>query len=255
MEGRLVANVLARIAESDGLDQVATQRIRESMVSLEQVFDGLGFCLSEERDLLSQWRGYAADASGVAIGFTKEYLDRLADMSRAQSQSGFTLQRVEYEPENQEALVRPTYQKVKASIENGAFKIYGGRGLLDSRSDEEIEEENKKITDAYKQLLMTMLALFSKLFLLKAKAFREECEWRLISHLVNSGEDECSYRPLHDRIVPYRKFPLLELDNLAPISEVILGPKNITPTFVIENFLKQSGFVNVRVLRSEATYR
>lgn len=33
------------------------------------------FCLSEEADLLSQWRGYADDGRGVCIGFKKEALE------------------------------------------------------------------------------------------------------------------------------------------------------------------------------------
>jgi len=64
MEGKLVAEILARIAKADGLDQPATRRLQESVSRLEQLFDGLGFCLSEDGDLLSQWRGYAADATG-----------------------------------------------------------------------------------------------------------------------------------------------------------------------------------------------
>ena len=32
-------------------------------------------CFSSERDLLSQWRGYANDAQGVAIGFDRKALE------------------------------------------------------------------------------------------------------------------------------------------------------------------------------------
>jgi len=254
MEGKLVADILARIAQSDGLDHVATQRLQESVAALEKIIDGLGFCLSEDGDLLSQWRGYAADASGVSIGYSKEYLEKLAEAIRDPEKPGFTLQKVEYEYENQECLVKPTYLKVKELIEEGAFKIPGKRGLLDDRSDEEVEREKDKIVDAYQRLALTMLALFSKLFLLKTKAFREEREWRLISYFMKQGNDVCSFRALTDRIAPYRKYGLLELQS-EPIVEVILGPKNVTPNYVIDSFLKQRGFVNVKVLRSEATYR
>lgn len=37
-----------------------------------------GFCLSEEEDLLSQWRGYADDGQGVAIGFSKVFFNLFA---------------------------------------------------------------------------------------------------------------------------------------------------------------------------------
>jgi hypothetical protein len=74
MEGKLVTEILALLAKDDGLDETDTQRLQQSAAGLEEVIDGLGFCLSEDGDLLSQWRGYAADASGVSIGFSKEYL-------------------------------------------------------------------------------------------------------------------------------------------------------------------------------------
>ncbi|HWN07682.1 MAG TPA: hypothetical protein VNO50_00070, partial [Pyrinomonadaceae bacterium] len=56
-----------------------------------------------------------------------------------------------------------------------------------------------------------------------SSAFREEREWRLISHL---------FRALNERIVPFREFDLLESKNDS-IVEVILGPKNVTPNYVI----------------------
>jgi hypothetical protein len=37
--------------------------------------------------------------------------------------------------------------------------------------------------------------------------------------------------------------------------EVILGPRNTTPNYVMESFLKQSGFANVKISRSKASYR
>lgn len=254
MEGKLVTEILTRLAEDDGLDKTYTQRLQESAAWLEEIVDGLGFCLSEDGDLLSQWRGYAADASGVSIGFSKEYLEQLAAATRNQKKPGFTLQKVEYNSEDQLRLVEPAYKKIKELIDKGAFKISAARGLLSIRSDEEIEIENKKIKDASSRLSMVMLTLFSKLFLLKTSAFREEREWRLISYFVKIGEDMCSFRVQNNRIIPFRKFELLELDS-DPIVEVIIGPKNMTPNYVIESFLKQCGFANVKISYSKASYR
>jgi hypothetical protein len=101
---------------------------------------------------------------------------------------------------------------------------------------------------------MTVLFLFEKLFLLKTDAFSEEKEWRLISTFVKTGDDMCSFRALDDRIVPFREFELLESGSDS-IVELILGPKNTTPDYVIESLLKQSGFPNVKISHSKATYR
>lgn len=255
IEGKLVAEILARIAKADGLDQAATQRLQTLVSGLEQVIDGLGFCLSEDGYLFSQWRGYAADATGVSIGFSKNYLEQFAGASRAQEKSGFTLQGVEYAPEAQESLIKPTYIEIKKLINEGAFKFPGRRSLLgDARSEDEVKKANEKIKGAFSRLSMTVLTLFGKLFLLKTSAFREEREWRLISYFVKTGDDICSFRALNDRIVPYREFELIESEG-GSIVKVILGPKNTTPNYVIESFLKQRGFPNVTILRSEATYR
>lgn len=254
MEGKLVAEILARIAKADGLDQTATQRLQELLSGLEKVIDGLGFCLSEDGDLLSQWRGYAADATGVTIGFSKDYLEQFAEASRSQEKSGFSLQRVEYDPEIQESLIKPTYIEIKKLINEGAFKFPKRTILSDGRSDDEVKRDNEKITLTFSRLSMTVLTLFEKLFLLKTSAFREEREWRLISYFVKTGNDMCFFRALNDRIIPYREFELPELKS-SSIVKVILGPKNTTPNYVIGSFLKQRGFPDVTILRSEATYR
>jgi len=231
-----------------------THRLQELVFKLEQVIDGLGYCLSENGDLLSQWRAYASDATGVSIGFSKDYLEQLAEASRSSEKSGFTLQRVEYDIEIQESLIKPFYIEIKKLINGGAFKLTGKCSLLDARSDDEVKRDDKKIKDAFSRLSITILTLFPKLFLLKTSAFREEREWRLISYFAKTGDDMCSFRGLNERIVPFREFELLESES-GSIVEVILGPKNTTPNYVIESFLRQNGFANVNILRSEATYR
>ncbi len=74
MEGKLVVRAIARLAERDSLEPKSFRLLRQIIGFSELAFDGLGFCLSEDGDLLSQWRGYAGNATGVAIGFSKEYL-------------------------------------------------------------------------------------------------------------------------------------------------------------------------------------
>lgn len=254
MEGRLVTEILAKIAKEDGLEETSTQRLQKLVGKLDEIIDGLGFCLSEDGDLLSQWRGYASDATGVSIGFSKGYLERFAEGSRIPEKSGFTLQKVEYEYSDQMSLLKPTYTEIKEFIDIGAFKNLGKTSLLDSRTDEEIEKKDQEIKRAFSGLSMTVLTLFAKLFLLKTRAFSEEREWRLISYFVKSGDDPCRFRATSDRIVPYREYELSPLEE-SSIVEVIIGPKNLTPNYVIESFLNQNGFLNAKVLRSEATYR
>jgi Protein of unknown function (DUF2971) len=255
MEGKLVARTIARLAERDSLKISDQQRLLEMVATLERYFDGLGFCLSEERDLLSQWRGYAANATGVAIGFSKYYLEQLSKNIRDSSKTGFSVWQVQYDPAIHEAEVEPTYQEARNFINQGAFSFAGKRGLLDSRSDEQVEEDEKKTESQLASLSLTlMMRLFPKLYLLKSPAFKEEREWRLLSNFIRSGRDQCSYRASEGRVIPFRKFDLISLPD-QPIAEVVLGPKHLTPIHLVKDFLKHSGFDGAKVLRSEATYR
>lgn len=254
MEGKLVASTIARLAERDSFDQDSVRRIQGAIGMLEKGFDGLGFCLSEDGDLLSQWRGFAADATGVSIGFSTEYLTWLSKESMSPDRSGFNLQKVEYEPSVHESCVDPVYLQIKGSIAAGAFKTLGRRSLFDSRTDEEIESDDASIRSAHSALFVDTIGLLGELFRLKARAFREEREWRLLSYFLKSGEHNCSHRVVHDRIIPYREFELVELER-HPVAEVILGPKHGTPTKGVENFLKLNGYGDVTVKKSEASYR
>ncbi len=254
MEGRLVNRTLMRLAERDGLDTNTRDRLRDSVAFMEEMFDGLGFCLSEDGDLLSQWRGYADDARGVSIGFSRAYLENLADSSKGMETPGFSLHKVEYKTSTHEAKVEPTYGELRRLIDEGAFKLRGLRTLLDTRTDEEIAEEDKRIESIQNALFFNLLGLFPQLFQLKNTAFEEELEWRLVSILIRNLSDNCLYRAVQNRIVPYRVFELPQND-IPAITEVVLGPKHETPSQVVESMLRLAGFGEVKVRRSAATYR
>lgn len=254
MEGRLVNATLMRVAEKDKLDLQSRERLRESIEFTERFFDGLGFCLSEQSDLLSQWRGYADDGRGVSIGFKREYLDELAEASVRSNPAGFELHRVEYDPDRQEALIQPTYAELRSLIAAGAFRLKGIRGFLDVRSPEQIAEEDQATAKAHGALIVELLDLLPMLFALKSPAFREESEWRLVSMLGGKRFEDCLFRSSRGKIIPYREFELLALSRSA-IVEVVLGPKNETPVVVVQSMLAQAGFKDAEVRRSTATYR
>lgn len=254
MEGKLVVDLVLEMARSDGFDEITIRELQNHVSLLEKIIEGLGFCLSQEGDLLSQWRGYAEDGSGVSIGFSKDYLDKLSEASRNLEVSGFTLKKVEYNRDLQKALIKPTYDEIKKLINKGAFNMPQGQSILGFKSQQEIDAENEEIKKTFSTLSWTILRFFTSLFLLKTKAFNEEREWRLISYLVKSPIDQCSFRPSSDKIIPYKINPLLDLKEDSVV-KVILGPKNKTPECFIDSFLKQNKFNNVSVIHSEASYR
>lgn len=253
MEGKLVTSAIGRLAQADNLNEYLTTQIQEHVELVRALVDGLGFCLSEDNDLLSQWRGYAADATGIAIGFSKDYLSELANANQDKSPKSFTLERVDYEETLHDAHVKPAYDKIRQLSNEGAFKPIIGRGLLDTRTDEDIRVEQENTLKANSEAFGEITRLIPKLFLLKSIAFKEEHEWRLISNQIVGSRDH-KHKFGNNQIIPYREFELLKLSQ-NPIVEIVLGPKLSTPKKVIENFLWLNGFTDVKVTISKATYR
>ncbi|MFI5421716.1 MAG: DUF2971 domain-containing protein [Nitrososphaerales archaeon] len=265
-EGRLVAETIDRLAKKDSLDEFDLARVQRVINLYEQILDGLGFCMSENGDLLSQWRGYAADGTGVSIGFSSEYLNWLAE--QAVNGCRFGLRQVIYDPVTHEGIVKASYEEavryVRSEEGNSIFKVTGtvdaktrkmnAEDMLRKIASEHVPKMVEFTEQAHSRLFKMMLPLCTKLFNLKSCDFYEEREWRLLSFFQRDGEDECDHRASHDRIIPYREFNLAEL-NRRPITEVILGPGHSTPPNVIQNFLKLNDFGDVPVKRSVISYR
>lgn len=255
MEGKILAETFNRIFEKNKHDDESLMQLKKAVSFMEEMFDGLGFCLSENGDLLSQWRGYADDAQGFCIGFSSEYLKILAE-NRDQQKSGFFLQKVLYNPSDQETALLPTYNEIKADIDSGKLKYPVRSSILGLDTNNEkhqqiLKEYNTNLQKVWFKIMKASLNLFS----LKNPAFTEEKEWRLISFLGKDlKEDECLFRSSQDRLIPYRVFELKAL-TIEPITEVIIGPKNITPIFVVEQMMRLNGYNNVNVKRSSASYR
>jgi hypothetical protein len=254
MEGKLVAEIIDRLARRDGLDESAIKNLQNAVRILEEVCDGLGFCLSENGDLLSQWRGYAYDATGFSIGFSKEYFQAFSEYLTTQKQSTFSIQKVKYDFEVQEEVVKPTYDEVRKIYDSGRMTPPYPPTLLGFKNDSDYEKEVKEFKNANFTVYLNMLKLLPELYALKTAAFQEEMEWRLITYLFREGNDPCAYRAVNDRIIPYKSLVLPKLD-IDPVIDVKTGPKNLTPVDVVEGFLKANGYKDVTISRSGATYR
>ena len=253
MEGKLVADTITRLAKKDQLDVQSLTKLQQSVAFFESIFDGLGFCLSEASDLLSQWRGYAADATGVSIGFSCEYFEWLGRQPHPGFASPFSVKKVHYDAAQHEIEIDPTYCEIKKLIAEGAFRPPGiiASAIRTANENESSRAKRKELSfDVDKKLL----SLLPVLFLLKSSAFREEQEWRLLTHLIRGGNDDCEYHPLANRLVPFRKVNLIELERL-PIVEIVLAPKHLTPYRDIADCLMRFGFGKAPIRCSEASYR
>jgi hypothetical protein len=170
-------------------------------------------------------------------------------MSSNPGEPGVSLREVKYNLSAHEAQVEVAYREIKRIMDRGKFKISIPRGSTTA-------EKKRIMGDVQKEVLFGVFLLSSGLFVLKSAAFPEEGEWRLLSFFImgSDGEDQCSYRALDNRIVPYRKVELKSLKRF-PIAEVVLGPRHITPVKTVEDFMKRNHFELVKVRRSEVSYR
>lgn len=136
-EGTLVLDALTHLAKRDNLDSAAISRVQEAVVHLQDEVDGLGLCLSENGDLLSQWRSpYADDGTGVAVGFSRAYLQSLA---ASFYEYGWSFGKVVYTDTDtdtdteHDAELESTYDQIKRLIEAGAYQGKSDFGLEDEK--------------------------------------------------------------------------------------------------------------------------
>jgi len=147
----------------------------------------------------------------------------------------------------------PVFRTIKEAIEKVDIKPPKWN-LINYGKPELYKKQEEEFFELIRTVRAKTLSTIPKLFALKHPAFSEEQEIRLVSYLVKVSDDKCQFHISNNEIVPHREYKLTTL-KVQPINEVILGPKNETPEFVIEKLLALNGFQNVKVRRSIATYR
>lgn len=233
--------------ESKGLQAKYYDDLHQFLDNFTQVYGGLGLCLSEKPDMLSQWRGYADDAHGFCIGFNTA---KLLGVVRSQFMS--TLLCVEYDTEEQIKKLDRVATIVTNIVNEGAFDARHAR----IEGAELSPERHQAIARARFNLHRTAQEFSFHLYTMKNDAFREEEEWRIFSSILNKDDDraeELSFAFRRDRIFPFKEIKIFDATDL--FDEIYVGPRNITPREVIENFVFNSFKVKAKVKKSKATYR
>ncbi len=253
MEGNMPTDALVRLAKRDRLDGGAIQILRGKLDLYIKECHSLGFCLSKHRDKLSQWRGYAADATGVAIGFSREYLELLRDEYTRMEEGdflGFTIEEVKYDQKEHEAQVQSLYEELKKAIEKGISLEVKMDMFTNTRSNNPELQEIGSIKAALDRSIFFII--FDLAFVFKSPAFSEEAEWRLLAR--NMGK-KIKYNVKSDCLIPYMSYELKQFGSIPVIANVILGPKHRTSDIAILRFLNSYGYAGVGVSCSAASYR
>lgn len=252
-EGRWILRFLKQRIDQDKELLPIKDRLLGLIEGTVQFLSFGGFCLSEHGDLLSQWRGYADNGRGVAIGFSSSYLEKLGALASAEG-SGISLGAVTYgDPDQDSDLVK----LLTEILQRAKILSKCNRGSLLFPAPEEDKKDYEKANNS---LIFATAPLMLMGHKYKNPAFGEEREWRLtsvISPVENGGlslEELCEFRSVGDRLVPYRPVQLLDAGQKA-IDTVVLGPRNVSLGEHVSAMLRKHGFRDVEIKRSSATYR
>lgn len=212
--------------------------------------------LSEERDLLSQWRAYCR-SGGFAVGFATR------NLRRALSKQGYTLAPCIYDAKKQREII-----DMCVEVALSANRTCIGAGYSVDGSGEQASV-----------VFAALAASYAPLF--KHPSFSEEREWRVIPRphirrvtsswwkkaLANADvlaridapalpESKVEFREGRSVLIPYHPLAL-SLDGNGPINQIVVGPSNEMDLSVesARHFLKRHGLSGARVLRSRCSYR
>lgn len=221
------------------LSREFVDRIDKRIHETSKFFLPLICCFSKDGDVLSQWRAYAQDGHGFAIGFSASELGQLP--ARA---------------------LRVVYEKQP--------QIDFAKNWLKSIHEVEASEGFTFGTDFHRAVSFFAMDLCA----LKNPGFREELEVRYV-HSLNIVEEngsrkfrdnggvafgnvapgrDVSFRMRDSVPVAYIKQDFYNGGDCNAIKRVVLGPKNLSRETGISLFLETSGIKGVEVVRSETSY-
>jgi hypothetical protein len=222
-------------------------------------------CFSEADggDLLSQWRGYADDGKGVAIGFDGEVLKQIGQSSPNILISNPLLHfgKVEYIERSQ---IATTKRIASQLIDN----------LKDSIANEKTDDVGTLKLHSMKHFNTCFLELFKQSVFMKNSFFKEEREYRLCFWIdtrftkttkpetdkihIDDGFklEKLEFQNKSGKLVPYIDLNFGECKQPL-IKKIIIGPKSLLTERDVLYYLYNNDFdINEKdIIRSKGTYR
>lgn len=213
------------------------------------------FCMSECRDDLGQWRGYADDGKGIAIGFnTKEFYKMLNIYRSEKDDFNFNFCKVDYG---------------EKSADNLFSRFSNAIDLNTNKSSKEV------LSQLETACILTMELAPS----IKNNGFKQEKEWRLIRNIdtrdILNGNPELlprcfsdysdilqikglSYSINNGNLVGHIEMVLPNIKDM--ISEVIIGPRcsatkdDVLMMLISNNIIKNEKESKIIISKSVSSY-
>jgi hypothetical protein len=248
MEGKLPYFLIKNVLSELNLGEKTDDRIMDMWFNLTANVDCCAVCFSSGDDLLSQWRGYAADGSGFSIGFGPAELNRLQVPGQEAFRGWHGQPRLYYVAYNEDEQ-RSHFKNLINDMLPHLKVLTKGTTLRTAL----LPEQSNSSQEALRAMGNTMFRWLPSAYTVKGPAFIEEHEARLVvvSPLFPTVH---RYRTRGSSLIPYIPLPIPP-GGTSPIVSVRLGPTNPTPIQVVEGFLEANELGHVQVLRSKASYR
>ncbi|MDF2445300.1 MAG: hypothetical protein K0S46_536 [Moraxellaceae bacterium] len=184
------------------------------------------FSLSEQSNLLSQWRGYTPYGKGVSLCFPAGVINGIL------GKNGFRLAKCVYTEGEKREIINSLLDKLIRSFVNEFFgkEINGGR--VDTRYFQFLERFRGEILQV--------------LLIIKSSAFIEEQEWRLISpYYPGIAVPEVKFRAGASILIPYLEISLPDDGHI--FDHVLLGPSQYQAHAVaaLDMFLLSKGLCSL----------
>lgn len=242
--------ILGNLENEEAINSIFNAGITYRNYNGENAYTNYVFCLSEKSNSLNQWRAYARNGSGFALGFYYEKLNEFA-----KNNPKFSLAKVKYLSKKSLVKIQIEYA---TTILNGIKDIFN----LNRKA-----ANLKTLLNNYVYHQFQIMAEDAVHY--KSYDFSEEKEWRLIYKCKNKKEEiKIKDSTEFDSIQFYYKnediisFIPIKLSNLLVTNTesklkntLVLGPQNKVYVVDILMYLEKNGIHNVEIDKSEITYR
>lgn len=232
-----------------------------------------GFCLSKKKDNLGQWRGYADDGAGIAIGFKYNVLKKFIPSTTGNSLSepNLTLKEIHYK--NEEELLEEITKKadkIENRIENKDICKIITELVNQIKGNSEVTFSSKEAA----KIIVEALVAITEFPFYKMKAFEEEEEWRIVFSMPREKFQVCTEKcekceKCYDWPSPlsFKEFGFnnafishfdIGIENFKDvIQSITIGPKSKLTEADIELILRCYDVYNesIKIEKSAASYR
>jgi hypothetical protein len=218
-----------------------TDRIKDIVKVSQEATAAMVSSFSLDGDILSQWRAYADDGRGFAIGFSATEMEMASKPLR-----------VLYDKNAQREELRGNIRHVFKHEKSIGFRYDSefvshwftfGLDLCAYKNPAFAEEKEIRRVHVSAVAVSEAATRFVPLGALDQKGKRR------------SRPVPVNFRAANGIIIPYVVLDYTDKGRNAPIKEVVLGPKNGNAESSIALFLDSAGLKNVRLRKSQAPYR